>query len=530
MNIVKKTGGPLGIGLYALLFFSLAKVALPAPSPSSSSSVPSLRAADVFIPPEIGSIAQVYEAPTADPSAKLLIVIQDTHVNYEAQKHLADILDWLVSRYGIRLILVEGGEGDVSLSHLRSRGSRAVRQQVAEERLRSGFLSGEEYLDIVSDDPLILWGVDDPTLYDAHLKVFLDVERVPEAVGRDLGQLRQMLERVRAQAPNEALRRFETIQARFDAGKLGFGEYLDSLLGESKRLGVAIATYPNLQRLVTASEWEAQMDVKQVEEEQRQIMERLRPQATEQEWATLRATADKLRAGEIGSVTFYTQLEALAQQAHLALADFPHLVHYIRYLRLKADLEPRPLWFELGEVQRQLKWRLASSASEAALTSLADRVAFCERLAALEWTPADYQAYREQPDQIRVTQWLPALRGHAARVGVAFDWAGDGTALEAHLARAVRFYTIAHARDAELARRALSKMEADGERMAALIAGGFHTGDLIERLTKQQAQLVVVTPLTGQGGPDEADKTRYATILKAKYAQWRVSARRGQAD
>ena len=52
----------------------------------------------------------------------------------------------------------------------------------------------------------------------------------------------------------------------------------------------------------------------------------------------------------------------------------------------------------------------------------------------------------------------------------------------------------------------------------------------MEGLTKQQAQLVVVTPLTGQGGPDEADKTRYATILKTKYAQWRGSPRRGQAD
>ena len=129
--------------------------------------------ADVMIPADSGYITDTRAAAT--PEGPLIIHIREAHTNYEGQQHLATILEHLVKRYGLQLILVEGGEGDADLSYLRSQGSRAARKELAEEYLKAGQLSGEEYFEIVSDYPMTLWGVDDQTLYDAHVELFLGV-------------------------------------------------------------------------------------------------------------------------------------------------------------------------------------------------------------------------------------------------------------------------------------------------------------------------------------------------------------------
>jgi hypothetical protein len=248
---------------------------------------------------------------------------------------------------------------------------------------------------------------------------------------------------------------------------------------------------------------------------------RLRQRVPEQELASLRDLGGQLTAGEIESAAFYRKLESLLHAAEIDLAEFPELARYVRYVRLKADLETKPLWSELAAVQRRIKERLVRSPDEAELAALVDQIALCERLVGLAWTSDDYQRYSRQPDQIRASQWLPALQERAARQGMAVDWTTDVAALEAHVARAVRFYEIAHARDAEIVRRALAKMDAEGQRVAVLIAGGFHTDDLIDRLARQPVHVVVVTPVVTH---DEGER-RYVEILSAKYAESRKRMR-----
>ena len=99
-----KTGRIAGACL--LTFFACEKVAL-SQAPNQELSPPRpLQVSELFVSPELGQVSQIHEVPASDHSTKQLIVIQDAHVNFSAQKHLAQILDQLVSTYGIRLILV----------------------------------------------------------------------------------------------------------------------------------------------------------------------------------------------------------------------------------------------------------------------------------------------------------------------------------------------------------------------------------------------------------------------------------------
>ena len=67
----------------------------------------------VSMPEEFGTIKEVHKTPLLyNKDAKMIFHIQDVHANYEAQKNLANILEYLIMTYGVNLILVEGGITD----------------------------------------------------------------------------------------------------------------------------------------------------------------------------------------------------------------------------------------------------------------------------------------------------------------------------------------------------------------------------------------------------------------------------------
>ena len=135
---------PIKILLTATFCFLFYSIALASLSPQN-----------LNIPANYGTVKETFDAALLNQNTKPLIIhIQDAHCNYEAQKNMSGLLKYLVNEYGLKLIMVEGGSGDVSLSSLRGYADKNTRIEVAERYLKEGKISGEEYLDIISDQPL----------------------------------------------------------------------------------------------------------------------------------------------------------------------------------------------------------------------------------------------------------------------------------------------------------------------------------------------------------------------------------------
>ncbi|MBI2104274.1 MAG: hypothetical protein HYT90_01660 [Candidatus Omnitrophica bacterium] len=464
------------------------------------------------MPAELGHVSQVVETPIRPP-AKLVVLIQDAHVNYEAQRHLAGIVDRLAEDHGIRLILVEGGEGDVSLSSLRRLAPAAIRKEEAEAYLRQGLISGEEYLDLVSDHPLLLWGVDDLALYDQHYQMYMELEQARGSISGEVGELAAAIERLQGVVLNQSLRTLEQRRAAFQTEALGLGAYVAFLVEEAGRLGVPIPESTPLGKFQMLQALEQGMERERVAQDQRAAVALLREQLERTELDALTALGQAYQAGRVAPQTFYHRLAAAMDLAGLARADFPHLERYIRYLALKAQVQAGQVWSELQALHAQLRERRIRSAEERDLLSLADAAALLTDLLAARWTPEDHQAYRRNPDALRVERWLAVLQAQTAQQGPPWAWSGDAARIDAAAALAVRFYEAAAARDEAMARRALAKMDAEGAAAAVLIVGGFHAGQLSRLLAEQGADVAVVTPLVGR---EETD-ARYAEVLKAKY-------------
>src|SRR3989338_9127747 len=198
--ISPRVGGGAGVGLLLLLCGPLAfaaaddtskgtfwerhgKVEDPSTAPSfGSGASPAettpieqtpLTLDNLRIPTEHGTLKETHTA-----HEPIIIHIQDAHANYEAQKHLAGILDYLIRAHGVALVLVEGGSRNDSLSYMRTYAPLEKRKQVAEEFLQSGKISCENYLDLTTDYNFTVYGIEKPELYDQNMEAFFSVEQV----------------------------------------------------------------------------------------------------------------------------------------------------------------------------------------------------------------------------------------------------------------------------------------------------------------------------------------------------------------
>lgn len=475
---------------------------------SSQLASPDFAASEFTFPKEWGSVAFI-ETPPVVSAGKTVVFIQDAHVNYQAQKNTAAIVDDLASRYGVRLILLEGGEGDGSLAFMRKRGTPSARLQVAEEDLRKGLLSGAEYLDIVSEHPLILWGIEDAQLYAENYSGFLEAEEARQSLEPEIASLRAIIEQLKAAVFSEPLRALEARQKAFKANELALGEYVRWLADHGDQL--PLAEYPMLKRFAGLSA-SSNLDMALVAEDQGKLLRDLQSKADPEAFAPLRQAGQDVKSGKAPASAFYLELAALAERSGADAAAYPHLTDYVEYLKAKAALQPRVLWEDLRRYQDALKRKLAQSADESALLEAGENLEWVENLLALRWTSTDWEKFEVSPERLKISTWLPALLDLAQRQGNETAWQGDIAGIDKQVSRALRFYEAARQRNEALVSRALGKMEQVGDPVAVMVAGGFHTDACVKLLADRGIQVLVITPSVGPAD----DGARYAALLKEK--------------
>lgn len=131
----------------------------------------------IFIPEQYGTIEQSIDhvPQTIDTSkSPSVILVKDTHCNYEAQTNISKILEILIRDYKIDLICVEGAEGLVDTSIFSSYPDQKTREDVTNKYLKKGYLTASEALSIAKAKslPFTIYGVEDTKLYLENFKEF----------------------------------------------------------------------------------------------------------------------------------------------------------------------------------------------------------------------------------------------------------------------------------------------------------------------------------------------------------------------
>lgn len=487
------------------------------PPPSASLYTPQgqieqtpLTIASLKIPVQHGSIKKTHAA--REP---IILHIQDAHANYEAQKHLAAILEYLILHHGLELVLVEGGSRNDSLSYMREYAPLEKRVQVAEEFLKSGKISGENYLDLTSDYDFTVFGIEEPELYDANMEAFFNVERVQPKALTAIADFRQAVDALKARMyPSEVIE-LELKEAAVRDGQVPLAQHYEELAAQAESASVAVSEtdFPNFTRFLSASRLEKELDFKAVEIERTRFLESLTRSLPKPEMDELLKESLELKRGLITPASFYGRLKRHFDPARSG--DYPTLSRYITYLDFFEGIDHAKLFTEVERLSDRVKLSFLDGRQERELFRVSKDVGVLGDLLELRLTPDAYDYYRTHKREFRPDRWADTLRDLARRQGETRTFALRPAPLNAAMPAMASFYEVARKRDLAMVDKALKQIQEAGVPFAVLIAGGFHTPALEQLFKERSVSYAVVAPKVGK--VTAADTEKYHRVLKETY-------------
>ncbi|MEA3369058.1 MAG: hypothetical protein U9Q24_01705 [Candidatus Ratteibacteria bacterium] len=459
----------------------------------------------IRISPELAKVQESYQGKTK----KLIIHIQDAHCHYEAQKKVSQVLEKLISNYGLGLILVEGGSGDVSLSYLRNYGTQELRDEVAEEYLKKGEIAGEEYLDIISDLPFRLYGIENDDLYNAHLDSFWKVESFKEKAIKSSSDLKLLADNLKKHIYNKHLITMEEKKGGYEKEKISLTDYYQYLQDSSKKFGLDLSPFPNFKNFIEAASFEKNIKTEEITRNCKSLVTRLTEVLPKKKLKQLLAKSAKFKLEKIESQDYYLFLKMLAQSKHLNLKSYPQFYNYLNYLELSERIDGVKLIKEVKSVEEGIKEKLFKNNEERKLNEISENLRLLTNLINLQMTPDEYELYSAKKSDFKLSSWLEFLNARAAKYKLNKQTL-DTSLIDNNLETLESYYQAALKRDAVLVENTIAKMDEDKEAIAVLIAGGFHTPQLT-RLFKESgfSYLVVAPKIT-----EESDHEIYLSVLK----------------
>lgn len=467
---------------------------------------------DFQIPDDLGRVKEVFEDHGLfSYSGQAIIHIQDAHCNYEAQKNMAHILEYFIKEHGLRLIMVEGGSGDVSLSFLRSRSDKRKREEVAEKYLRKGEISGEEYLDIVSDYDMELYGIEDEELYDANLKSFLDFDSYREEGISDIERLSSVVKALKPYIYNEELKELEEKKIDYEEKVLSLVGYCQYLKRTAESESLNLRQYDNFTAFTESARLEKEIDFSHAELERNAFVKDLAGLLERSKVKELIDKTRQVKEGIIEAVEYYSFLKEQADNLIDIARDYPQLNSYIDYVRLSKDVNAAELLGELSSLEDEIKDSLFIEDDERRLSEISKSLSILGKFLKLELPPQEYEYFQEHKPDFSTASWVDFLTDNCRRYNLP-HYPSVSYTIDDNLDKLDDFYQLGIEREQAFFDNMVSKLEESDEEIAVVITGGFHTPGLTRMFRDEGYSYVVVTPVITEKG----DSSTYFSVLKSE--------------
>ncbi len=475
----------------------------------------SYSAKEIKIPIQFGSIKENFRALAQTPSAECEIIhVQDAHCNYEAQKNMAQLLEYLVKEHNLKLIMVEGGNGNVGLSFLRSYSDKKARLEIADKYLKAGKISGEEYLDIASDYPIELYGIEDTALYNSHLEAFKQVDSFREKGLMDLEGLSNIVKKLESFIYSEEFRQLAEKKSQYDEKAVSLVEYCQYLkeLAQNKRINLKDSL--NFNAFSEVSRLEKEISFQQAESERNAFIKDLANLLDEKGVQDLINKTQDFKAKKITPESYYSFLRAAAGGRLNLKLNYPQLNAYINYVIISKDVNAALLLKEVNAIEERIEGACLSNTDQKKLNEISKSLQILTKTLNLELTPEDYAHFKANEPQLITASWVGFLNENCNKynLGLKLD---ASAVVDDNLPQLDNFYQLGLAREKAFIKNMTDKINESGEKTVVLITGGFHTPGITRMLKDEGYSYMVVTPAITKKG----DSSIYFSVLRGEKGQ-----------
>lgn len=441
-----------------------------------------------FLPPQerrfMGEIAgavapygEIGEIHFAGAQAPLVFHVQDIHDVEEAQRNMAGMVTALFKDGNVRVLGLEGASGQLSVAPFQRLPYPEAARSALDLALRLGYIGGAE-LAAFNFPNSRLWGVEDRALYQNNLVAFhrAQATRLEDQTWTDrfLVQSQSAL----TKWYNPSLKEFERQRDAYSQGDESLTDWAPYLWS----LRPAHMRFPQIEHLVEVLSLEKAISFDAVEDERRQLIERLTKTLPADDIQGLINQSLAQRAGRLSMAKYYQFLQAVCDKHKIRMG--PALVAYVDYL-IKADrLRPSLLMDELAAIEEAVEQRLAVSPEEHQIANARRQLLALSKLIRHQMTPADWRWYESRGSALFASaETVSRLSGQDGAIG-----ALKGIENYENYAR------CALDRNDAMVHNLLSKMKVENVTKGIVVAGGFHSEGMLRALKRAGASYVLLSP------------------------------------
>ena len=453
---------------------------------------------EVVIPKELG----ITQSKTTGTEEEIVINIQDAHDSIPAQYSIVNILDNLNRNYKLELISIEGSSGLVDTSLLRSFPEDTIKEKVARSLMKEGKLQAAEYYSVTSKDPVLLYGIENSSLYTQNVSLFQSNLKGLKKSLTHTESLIKALSSLEHNIYNKDVRELINNSELYKDSKLSFNEYWNYLTKLTS--AVDATTHTNLSKLVRTMEIEATIDFDKTNIERELLITNLKNELTKRELKNLILKALSFKQHKITPREFYNYLGKLAEKHNVSTSEYTNLNSYTEYVTLYETIDIISLHHEIGVFEEELITSTLTTDQEKTLYTLTKEAKILKELFQMDLTNGRLDYLLNNFENITADKFTSFLSKHNINLEIneLFD----------SLSESVKFYQVALKRDKAIAKNTVSNMREKNRRITALVTGGFHTKGITEFLAKDNVSTLVVLPQFDA----EGEKRPYATVLTRK--------------
>ncbi|MFN0117200.1 MAG: hypothetical protein ACKVQC_02760 [Elusimicrobiota bacterium] len=410
------------------------------------------------VPQTRASIQEYYSSD--DPQGPAVVIIQDIHLNGEAQKNIASVLQSLIASCQIGVIGIEGAFRSFDFSPFKLLPDQHLLRLVAESFFHGGKLMAASYVGVTSNvkTPLFV-GVDNKAHYDLNVKAYLDSQLIKSKAWDDLNHAQQILDVSKKNIFSPKHVYFDQLYSDYHENRIGIGAYVAALVDLGVKLNSHLSHFSEVIRL------ESSLNFKQVDVERRIILNSLTEKLTRSEMADLTEHSMLYRLGKIGLGAYYRHLKTLCSAKGVNLNQKQAFNNYVRYVLLSESIQSKNIFDHLDQLEQKLFSDLSRTPEQRILINESRRLLLAKKLVNLSLTPAEWKAYQN-------------LRAR--------------TPGSIHLDPFEKFYTAADIRSHSMVENLLAHSKSSNSMV--LLAGGFHSPLVGQLLREKKISYVIITP------------------------------------
>jgi hypothetical protein len=393
----------------------------------------------ITIPEQYGTVIETHKGT----NGKLIVHVQDAHCNYEGQMNEARIIESLVKDYDLSLILGEGHINSDDYKYLRDRSSLEDRKEVADGLVRDGYFTGINYLDLATDYPTKICGIEDKNIYDAHIESLWKIDDFKEIASEYVNKLIIAADALKTKVYNEDLLSLDKKKSDYGKGTIDLIEYYEYLYNTAKEKDVPLYVFPNFGNLIKASELEKKIDLA------------------------------KVRDGSASS---------------------EEMTLYNEYLEATKGLNINELFKEEPLLEGTVEDVLAVTSDQKKLLKISKALAIMDNLLRIKVVPEEYSYFIDNKKDFDPVAWSDFLGQKIGELAITADIPANHYIISDNLSKIEKFYSIAGEREKVFVEKTNGYMNNENVKLAALVAGGFHTPRLTNLLADAGYSYVVVSP------------------------------------